>query len=73
MTRTITQPKHVVSLIHAGEWYSVVYDRQGEVEALATLGRWASDQSLSFMWFAAAAMSEKIRALGELMAINERR
>jgi hypothetical protein len=58
--RTITPPS--ATAIQVGtELYLLRYDRESANEALRTLGRWASDQELSFSWFDAAIAANQIR------------
>jgi len=62
---------NVVAIIKPGgasepdEQYIVLYDDANRAEALRTLGRWATNQELSFTWYYAAMMSQKIRKLAE--------
>jgi hypothetical protein len=45
------------------ERYVFVYDDAGMQDTLRTLGKFASDPSLSFSWFDAATLSQKIRQM----------
>jgi hypothetical protein len=53
--------REVLAVKFRGEWYVIVYKPSQKVEALRTLGRWASDPQLSFTWLAAAVASQEIR------------
>ncbi len=53
--------KNVVALIKGHERYIFIFDRGGQTETLRTLGRFASDPSLSFSWFDAAMLSQAVR------------
>ena len=44
-----------------GESYVLLFTEDHKAEALRTLGRWASDPSLSFTWHTAAVLSARIR------------
>ncbi len=44
-----------------GERYVLLFTEDHKAEALRTLGRWASDPSLSFTWHTAAVLSARIR------------
>jgi hypothetical protein len=57
---------NVVALDKHGETYIVLFTRATRGEACRTLGRWASSPELSFTWYNAAVMSEKIRKLTDL-------
>ena len=43
-----------------GERFCIMYDRSSLALALRQLGRWASNPELSFTWYDAAVMSQKI-------------
>lgn len=47
-----------------GETYSLLWTQATASEALRTLGRWAVNPELSFSWFDAAVMSQKISSQG---------
>lgn len=55
---------HTVTLKkRRGDIYCLSYDdeRTSKQEALREVGRWASNPTLSFTWFDAAIMSQRIR------------
>ena len=52
---------NVMALVKGGERYVFLYDDESRVEALRTLGRFASDPELSFTWHDAAVLGEKVR------------
>lgn len=59
MTRDI----NVLALVKGEERYIFLFDDQNRAEALRTLGRYASNPDLSFTWYDAAVLSQKIRKL----------
>lgn len=44
-----------------GERYMILYEAGTISAALSQLGRWAANHELSFSWYDAAVMSQKIR------------
>lgn len=59
MTRDI----NVLALVKGEERYIFLFDDQNRSEALRTLGRFASNPELSFTWYDAAVLSQKIRKI----------
>ena len=59
MTRDI----NVLALVKGEERYVFLFDDNNRSEALRTLGRFASNPELSFTWYDAAVLSQKIRRL----------
>ena len=59
MTRDI----NVLALVKGEERYIFLFDDQNRAEALRTLGRFASNPELSFTWYDAAVLSQKIRKI----------
>jgi hypothetical protein len=57
MTRDI----NVLALVKGAERYVFLYDDASRAETLRTLGRYASNPELSFTWYDAAVLSQKIR------------
>lgn len=57
----MTQDINVLALVKGEERYVVLYDDARRSDALRLLGRWATDPQLSFDWFDAAALANKIR------------
>ena len=53
--------KHVLAFEKAGERYVFLYDDSSRAETLRVLGRYASNPELSFTWYDAAVLSQKIR------------
>ena len=52
---------NVLALVKGVERYVFLYSDSHRAEALRTLGRYASDPDLSFTWYDAAVLSQKIR------------
>jgi hypothetical protein len=52
---------NVLALVKGKERYIFLFDDDNRAEALRTLGRYASNQELSFTWYDAAVLSQKIR------------
>jgi hypothetical protein len=52
---------NVLALVKGNERYIFLYDDASRAEALRTLGRYASNPELSFTWYDAAVLSQKIR------------
>jgi hypothetical protein len=59
----VLQDVNVLALVKDAERYVFVYEAASVTAALQTLGRFASDPDLSFTWYDAAILSQKIRAL----------
>ncbi len=52
---------NVVALVKGEERYIFLFNDENRGEALRTLGRYASNGELSFSWYDAAVLSQKIR------------
>lgn len=61
----MTQDINVLALVKGEERYIFLYDDQRRAEALRTLGRFASNPELSFTWYDAAVLSQKVRKAAE--------
>jgi hypothetical protein len=59
--RDVTQDINVLALVKGQERYIFLYDDAHRAEALRTLGRFASNPELSFSWYDAAVLSQRIR------------
>ena len=57
----MTQDINVLALVKGEERYIFLYDDEHRSEALRTLGRFASNPELSFSWYDAAVLSQRIR------------
>jgi hypothetical protein len=57
----VSQDINVLALVKGAERYVFLYDDASRAEALRVLGRYASNPDLSFSWYDAAVLSQKIR------------
>jgi hypothetical protein len=57
----VTQDINVLALVKGEERYIFLYDDDHKSDALRTLGRFASNPELSFSWYDAAVLSQRIR------------
>jgi len=57
----MSQDINVLGLVKGTECYVFLYPDARRRDALCTLGRFASDPDLSFTWYDAAVLSQKIR------------
>jgi hypothetical protein len=60
-TRQVNDDINVLALIKGKERYIFLYDDSQRAETLRMLGRHASNPELSFSWYDAAVLSQKIR------------
>lgn len=54
---------NVIALVKKEERYVFLYDERSADTLLRQFGRYASDESLSFTWYDAAVLSQRIRRL----------
>lgn len=54
---------NIVALVKGSERYSIFFESTdaSRNDALRTLGKWASNPELSFTWYDAAVLSQKVR------------
>ena len=57
----MSQDINVLALVKGSERYVFLYDDSRRAETLRVLGRYASNPELSFTWYDAAVLSQKIR------------
>ncbi len=57
----MNQDINVLALVKGTERYVFLYDDASRAETLRTLGRFASNPELSFSWYDAAVLSQKVR------------
>lgn len=57
----VSQDINVLALVKGSERYVFLYDDSSRAETLRTLGRYASNPELSFTWYDAAVLSQKVR------------
>jgi hypothetical protein len=61
MGKAVSQDISVLALVKGDERYVFLYDEENRGEVLRTLGRYASNSKLSFSWYDAAVLSQKVR------------
>jgi hypothetical protein len=54
---------NILALLRGPETYIFTYREEYKTELLRTLGRYAADPELSFSWYDAAVLSQKVREL----------
>ena len=59
----MSQDINVVALVKGEERYIFLFNDEKKSETLRTLGRYASDAKLSFSWYDAAVLSQKVRSI----------
>jgi len=64
---------NVLALVKDGERYVFLYDDESSASLLQTLGRYAADSDLSFSWYDAAMLSQKVRRLKREQAEERQR
>ncbi len=64
----VNQDINVLALVKGNERYVFLYDDDNRAETLRTLGRYASNPDLSFTWYDAAVLSQKIRQESKSLA-----
>ncbi|RLS35438.1 MAG: hypothetical protein DWH79_02095 [Planctomycetota bacterium] len=52
---------NVIALVKGEERYVFLYDDDSKAEALRVLGRFASNPDLSFSWYDASVLGDKVR------------
>ena len=68
----MSQSINVLALVKDGERYVFLYDDQSHAQTLQTLGRYAADPDLSFTWYDAAVLSQRVRRLRRQTEDGER-
>ena len=68
----MSQDINVLALVKGSERYVFLYDDASRAETLRVLGRFASNPDLSFTWYDAAVLSQKIRHEGQKRAVARR-
>jgi hypothetical protein len=59
---------NVLALVKGEERYVFLFDDKHRSETLRMLGRYASNPELSFTWYDAAVLSQKVRAISQVAA-----
>jgi hypothetical protein len=57
----VTQDINVLALVKGNERYIFLFDDAQRAETLRVFGRYASNPELSFSWYDAAVLSQKLR------------
>ncbi len=57
----MSQDINVLALVKGEERYVFLYSDENRAEVLRMLGRYASNPELSFTWYDAAVLSQKVR------------
>jgi hypothetical protein len=57
----VTTEINVLALVKGNERYVFLFDADNRVEMLRQFGRFAANPDLSFTWYDAAVMSQKVR------------
>ena len=60
-TDAVEKDIKVIALVKGKEQYIFLYNESNRAETLRLLGRYASNPELSFSWYDAAVLSQKIR------------
>ena len=68
----MTQDINVLALVKGEERYVFLYDDASRAATLRTLGKYASDPDLSFTWYDAAVLSQRIRQESQNTALTGR-
>ncbi len=68
----MSQDINVLALVKGTERYVFLYDDSSRAETLRVLGRFASNPELSFTWYDAAVLSQKIRQESQAQAVPQR-
>ncbi len=61
---------HVLALVKGEERYLFLYNDATKADVLRTLGRYASNPELSFNWYDAAVLGQKVRGTKAAQAAN---
>ncbi|MDG1873694.1 MAG: hypothetical protein P8J27_07270 [Mariniblastus sp.] len=59
----VSKDINVVALVKGEERYIFLFNDEKKSETLRTLGKYASDSKLSFSWYDAAVLSQKVRTI----------
>ncbi len=61
---------NVVALVRGEEQYIFMFDEENRTDTLRMLGRFAADPELSFTWYDAAILSQRIREIMPASQMN---
>ncbi len=62
---------NIVAIVKGDERYVFMFDEDSRAETLRILGRYASNPELSFSWYDAAVLSQKIRKVSSQPKFEE--
>ena len=62
----MAQDINVLALVKGEERYIFLFNEDNRKQTLRMLGRYASNPDLSFTWYDAAVMSQKVRTLSSI-------
>jgi hypothetical protein len=62
----VTTEINVLALVKGNERYVFLFDDDNRVEMLRQFGRFAANPDLSFTWYDAAVMSQKVRQTAQV-------
>ncbi len=68
----VTQDINVLALVKGEERYIFLYGESNRAETLRMFGRYASNPELSFTWYDAAVLSQKLRQESQKAACTDR-
>ena len=68
----MTTEINVLALVKGNERYVFLFDDDNRTETLRQIGRYAANPDLSFSWYDAAVMSQKIRQTAQAAKHEER-
>ncbi|QGJ69403.1 Hypothetical protein PBC10988_10850 [Planctomycetales bacterium 10988] len=68
----MAQEINVLALVKGEERYVFLYDDSNRAETLRQLGRFAANPELSFTWYDAAVLSQKVRQQAPMEEITGR-
>jgi hypothetical protein len=68
----VTTEINVLALVKGDERYVFLFDDDNRVETLRQIGRYAANPELSFTWYDAAVMSQKIRQTAREVEAQQR-
>lgn len=70
---SVNQEINVLALVKGQERYVFIYSDENRSETMRLLGRYASNPDLSFSWYDAAVLSQKIRRERQREALSSNR
>lgn len=65
MTNRLDTDASLIALVKGSERYVIIFPDTRRADALRQLGRWAVEPELSFTWYDAATLSQRIRNQGD--------